>query len=475
MERKSFFISLIIFTILLSFGCLNTGVVKEEESKEDMPQAEEVAEKVAEEVAAEEQSKVFTEANIGTSLEELKEQPGGLFTEDLSLEEELTDEFMITDVRLQAELKELMARSENPVDMQKALLYLLGSPNYTEAIEKLENFTPDYDEPYLPEPERVVEGSENQQSPPDKAIILLDASSSMLLPTGNEIRMDVAKDAVARFAKTVGSQSEVSLVVYGHAGSESDADKELSCNTIEEIYPLGEYDEEKFAQALSSFESRGWTPLAGAISKANEMTQGMEGNITIYIVSDGVETCDGDPIQAAKAFAERHDSHHINIIGFQVDKEAEDQLKKVAEAGNGQYYYAENAEDIHQTIEERWVLPDLTELAWAPAMAPHPYRQADEAKKVDELADIVKNITIKEEERLLEALHYLEAEGIVENEVYAELKDLIRDRRYSIEDAVNDLKYRKRDEVFEIAREIRQEIMEWVDRMKALKAEIEDR
>ena len=125
-----------------------------------MPQAEEVAEKVAEEVAAEEQSKVFTEANIGTSLEELKEQPGGLFTEDLSLEEELTDEFMITDVRLQAELKELMARSENPVDMQKALLYLLGSPNYTEAIEKLENFTPDYDEPYLPEPERVVEGSE---------------------------------------------------------------------------------------------------------------------------------------------------------------------------------------------------------------------------------------------------------------------------------------------------------------------------
>src|SRR5690606_31401553 len=185
-----------------------------------------------------------------------------------------------------------------------------------------------------------------------------------------------------KFANTVSNQSNVSLIVYGHKGSESDTDKELSCTSIEEIYPLGEYDKESFDNALSSFESKGWTPLAGAISKAEEMTRDMEGSITIYIVSDGVETCDGDPVKAAKTFADRGEANHVHIIGFQVDKEAEVQLKEVANAGNGDYYYAENAEDIHQTIEENWILPSRIDLVWAHRMAPDPWEQLGEMNRV---------------------------------------------------------------------------------------------
>ena len=68
---------------------------------------------------------------------------------------------------------------------------------------------------------------------------------------------------------------------------------------------MGKYSKQDFHAAVDSFESKGWTPLAGAIQKAADMSSGYLDGTTIYIVSDGAETCDGDPIQASKDLAAR--------------------------------------------------------------------------------------------------------------------------------------------------------------------------
>src|SRR5699024_3012317 len=151
----------------------------------------------------------------------------------------------------------------------------------------------------------------------------------------------------------------VSLVAFGHKGDQSDAGKEKSCAGIEEVYSLNNYDSEKFHEAMSQVEAKGWTPLAEAIKKANELSDEQEGNTTVYIVSEGVETCEGDPVEAAKQFTDSSDeSKTVNIIGFQVDQEAEEQLTEVAKAGNGKYYSADNSEELQETIEYEW-LPSL--------------------------------------------------------------------------------------------------------------------
>lgn len=62
--------------------------------------------------------------------------------------------------------------------------------------------------------------------------------------------------------------------------------------------------------------------------KANKPGQNI-----IYVVSDGIETCDGDSAKEAK---ELHDSNIkavVNIIGFDVDSAGQKQLLSVAEAG----------------------------------------------------------------------------------------------------------------------------------------------
>ncbi|GAA0291555.1 Ca-activated chloride channel family protein [Gracilibacillus halotolerans] len=462
---------LLIFTVLCVaiMGC----------SKSDNTEAKVEAndEETEEAKKEEDDTNIFleklSEIDLSTDLEVIKQQQGGVLTENLAFEEEQQGNSSIEEQALKEELANLLEVTQEPEEIEKGIALLLASPNYKERIEIVENYTPDYDEPLLPDPvKQTTEGTTEKRVPPENAIILLDASSSMLLPTkDNNIRMDVAKKAVSKFAQTVGSQSDVSLVVYGHKGSESDSDKELSCTSIEEIYSLGEYEKEPFDQALSSFESRGWTPLAGAIMKAEEMTRELEGSTTIYIVSDGVETCDGDPIEAAKTFANRADSNHVHIIGFQVDQEAEMQLQEVANAGNGDYYYAENAEDIHQTIEEKWLLPSRIDVVWAHRMAPDPWEQLAEMNHVEGLADDVRTIIKQENERYKQALQILQDEELLEEETYRELKDSIEERRYSITQNLRDLESTKKTEMKDLASDIRAEIDEWVEKMSQMKEE----
>uniref|UniRef100_UPI00037029EA VWA domain-containing protein n=1 Tax=Alkalibacillus haloalkaliphilus TaxID=94136 RepID=UPI00037029EA len=137
--------------------------------------------------------------------------------------------------------------------------------------------------------------------------ILLDASGSMGAYVGNRTQMDIAKEAIQSFMAEVPEAANVSLRVYGHEGSSSASDKELSCAGIEQVYGFASYDESDFQEALNQFEPRGWTPLADALEQSREaLAEYDASNHTnlIYIVSDGIETCDGDPVKVAQSLAE---------------------------------------------------------------------------------------------------------------------------------------------------------------------------
>lgn len=55
----------------------------------------------------------------------------------------------------------------------------------------------------------------------------------------------------------------------------------------------------------------------------------------IYFVSDGIETCGGDPVRAAKEIAESNIQPVVHIIGFDVPSDEQQQLKDMAGAANG--------------------------------------------------------------------------------------------------------------------------------------------
>ncbi|MCA0171412.1 vWA domain-containing protein [Bacillus sp. RAR_GA_16] len=286
MKVRTFLICTLIFILT---ACSSNNEATQEQSSAPKKESSESDNK---------QIIINDEVNPSVSLNSLKKMSGGSLTNDLSYEEDSaeleTNPELPTALatKLPDSLEKLSKKANNIKDYQKGLLTLLASPNYPTAIDKAEKYESPFEEPYLPDP--TVQKKEENQEAPNKAIILLDASSSMLLESNGEQKMTTAKKAVKSFAQTIGKDSDVSLVVYGHKGSEADEDKQLSCTGIEEVYPMGSYDKAEFQKSVNSFESKGWTPLAAAIEKADKMSQTYDSATTIYIVSDGAETCDGD-------------------------------------------------------------------------------------------------------------------------------------------------------------------------------------
>lgn len=245
---RKFLIYLIILLFVLSSCSNNTDTSDQDRQKNTH---DEKSEKKNSKGKNEDESKLskIKDVNLEATKDALKKQSPGILAKDVTYKKEtkkvtwaLSDMEKDKQQSLKKQLKLIASKTQDPKVLQKSLVYLLGSPHYKKAINKAEDFEADFDEPYLPDPEeneKKNEKGDNQQ--PEKAIILLDASSSMLLNVDGQQKIKVAKSAVKRFANTIGKDddSEVSLVVYGHKGSESEADKKVSCEGIEEIYPMG--------------------------------------------------------------------------------------------------------------------------------------------------------------------------------------------------------------------------------------------
>lgn len=197
--------------------------------------------------------------------------------------------------------------------------------------------------------------------------VLLDASGSMAGEVNGGQKMELAKSAIQKYAADLPEGSNIMLRIYGHEGTGSDEDKAMSCASNEVVYDLGDYDEQKFSDSLNQFAPAGWTPLAGAIEAAEEDLMEQKGDNVrnvIYVVSDGIETCDGDPVAAAASLSGSDIQAEVNIIGFDVDNEGQKQLEEVAKAGNGQYKSVYSESELNEYLEQEYSRLYWEWLAW---------------------------------------------------------------------------------------------------------------
>ena len=187
----------------------------------------------------------------------------------------------------------------------------------------------------------------------DRLVVALDASGSMAARVGGETRMAAAKAAAARFLSTVPKEIDVGLVAFGHKGDNTAAGKAASCAAVETMVPLGRGDAARVTHALQGFEAAGWTPLASAITSAGRSftPTAVPGSQVVYVVSDGLETCGGDPVAAARALHDGGVRAIVNIIGFGLTDADRAQLKSVAAAGGGEFVEATTASELRLMMD----------------------------------------------------------------------------------------------------------------------------
>lgn len=345
MAKKLTIAVLFFLVALLLIGCNDDE--KDKESQKELDSAseaietedvkEEETEKVEEEVAA--SSLLLHAPAIPTTIDEMANQLPGLFAGADNIYD-YADE-------IKQEFDKVGPLPENPTDEEYdqylRYIYSLVAEDYPNPEDVIKQWQfASFGNPDLPDSRYHFKPNYNIE-------ILLDASGSMANYAGSRTRMEIAKEAILQFVQKVPKEANVSLRVYGHEGTGADRDKELSCSTIEQVYGFAPYDEEKFKNALSEFEPAGWTPLAGALSAAKEsMASFHTDDYTnlIYVVSDGIETCDGDPVAVAEELSQSDIQPIINIIGFQTDQEAQKQLQEIARVADGIYATANNQEEL---------------------------------------------------------------------------------------------------------------------------------
>lgn len=268
--------------------------------------------------------------------------------------------------------------------------------------------------------------------------IILDSSGSMNNLVGNKTRMDLAKESINRFLSTVPEEANVSLRVYGHKGTSSDADKEKSCSKIEQVYDFKPYNEEEFTKSLESFRPSGWTPIEGALKESKKALDQFDPKTTtnlIYLVSDGIETCDGHPEEYAKTFADSPIKPIVNVIGFNVDGEAQKQLKAIAENTDGVYTTVTNADELNDEFDRAKEVLESWEKWKKNAL------QDVDAKETDAYFDILGYTNsfsfqiISQDNNIDRLITTLSLEDILTQEDSKELKKRAKETRKIIEEA----------------------------------------
>jgi len=282
------------------------------------------------------------------------------------------------------------------------LIHLL-SEDYHEEMETLLHFDPSV-EVNLDRPDESVDTPILKKA---HYAILIDASGSMKAMAGNKNRMDAAKEAVMEFAGQVPEEATISMRVYGHKGSGSDADKKLSCSSSENLYN-GTFDKGNFDKALDKIKPAGWTPIGLALESVQEDIPEDADDVVVYVVSDGIETCGGDPVKAAKELAAADVETVVNIIGFDVDNEGQKLLKEVADAGNGEFTYVNSEQELKKYLRAQYEELQKAWLEWKEQGKAKAMELKEEKKKLaSDTKESMKEKSNREKERMKKALTHL--------------------------------------------------------------------
>ena len=181
---------------------------------------------------------------------------------------------------------------------------------------------------------------------PDPAplLLILDASGSMWGQIEGENKIVIARRVLSELVGELGDDATVGLVAYGHR-------REGDCDDIETLAPLGPLDRSALVESVNGINPKGKTPITAAVEHSLAVLAEADTAATVVLLSDGLETCGGDPCEAVRLARESGSELLLHVIGFDVEGEDLSQLQCMAQAGGGLFLSAENADQLADALD----------------------------------------------------------------------------------------------------------------------------
>jgi hypothetical protein len=182
--------------------------------------------------------------------------------------------------------------------------------------------------------------------------LILDASGSMLQRMEGRRRIEIAREVLTTaIDEHIPSGTPTALRVFGHRTPNA-------CET-DLVIPLAPLEPAVVVQKLAGIQAKNLarTPIADSLAEVSRDLRGAT-NAVVVLVTDGEETCDGDPGVAIERLRSAGLSVSVNIVGFAIDDDSlANQFRIWAEAGGGRYFAANNAAGLAEAVAQALATP----------------------------------------------------------------------------------------------------------------------
>ncbi|MEI9410529.1 vWA domain-containing protein [Mesorhizobium salmacidum] len=198
----------------------------------------------------------------------------------------------------------------------------------------------------------------------NKIIIILDASGSMWAQIDGKPKLEIARESLRTVLQSVPAADEIGFMAYGHR-------EKGSCDDIQLIVPPQAGSASAISAAADSMKFLGKTPLTAAVKQAAEALRYTEDKATVVLITDGLETCGGDPCALGKELEASGVDFTADVVGFGLTADEGKQIACLADNTGGKYIQASDEKALQEALVETVAAPAPT-LEPAPAPAPEP-------------------------------------------------------------------------------------------------------
>lgn len=186
-----------------------------------------------------------------------------------------------------------------------------------------------------------------QNQPTTQIDIIFDASGSMWGQIEGKNKITIAKEVMEDLITDFELKKDIqlSLRVYGHLNKKCD-------NSVLEV-PMGLNSHSTIIEKVKSIQPLGKTPIAYSLLEAvNDFDLEQSSEKVIILVTDGIESCDGNICEASLILKDSGIITNIHVVGFGMKEEEVESLKCIAEPFNGKIIGASDAKELKEAFNK---------------------------------------------------------------------------------------------------------------------------
>jgi hypothetical protein len=177
--------------------------------------------------------------------------------------------------------------------------------------------------------------------------IILDASGSMLQKIGKDRRIDIARQTLTKLVtSTIPTGTPFAFRVFGRM--------EDSCQSDLDV-PLGPLNVQAVSGKIAAIEPKNGakTAIGASLELVASDLGSVQGERLVILLTDGEETCGGDPAAAIEKLKKAGTTVRVNIVGFAIDDaKLAATFRHWADAGNGAYFDTQGAAALNEAMAQ---------------------------------------------------------------------------------------------------------------------------